>query len=90
MRLHGRLLRLERRLGAGDGGCAACRDRRGLVVLVAGRFLADGTAAREGEQPAACGRCGGVPERVVEIVEAEVETREDAARAAAGGWTGLA
>ncbi len=38
MRLHGRLLRLERRLGAGDGGCAACRDRRGRVVLVAGRM----------------------------------------------------
>jgi hypothetical protein len=79
MRLRGRLKRLERGLAA-DAGCTACRDRRGLVVLVGARQLADGSVVEEEDGPAACARCGEVPEQVLQIVEVVVEGWEDVAR----------
>jgi hypothetical protein len=83
MRLSGRLQRLEQRLG--DDGCPACRDRRGCFVMVTSRCLPDGTVAYPDEEPAPCDQCGIVPERVIEVVETVVETREDVARLTAEG-----
>jgi hypothetical protein len=76
--LRGRLNRLER--GTAETGCPACRDRRGLFVLSFGRQRADGTVVLRGEPPRPCGRCGEVPERVVEVIELVIETREELER----------
>jgi hypothetical protein len=63
----GRLLRLGRRLR--PGLCPECRGRHGGVVLVsAGQPRGDLGAAADGA-PGPCGRCGAVPELVVEVAE---------------------
>jgi len=73
MRLTGRLRRVEAaavRLGLLPGpGCPACRDRRGLSVLVSGRWTAGGAAVAEEPGPPPCPACGEVPEVVVLVVE---------------------
>jgi hypothetical protein len=78
MRLHNRLRRLEQQ--APEGACPACRHRRGLVALVTARELPDGSTVPERGGPEPCARCGGVPERIIQIVEVVVESREDVAR----------
>ena len=77
-----RLQRLEQSVGSSDGGCPACRDRRGGIVIVTSRSLTDGNTEPRGDWPAPCERCGEAPEQIIEIVEAVVETREDVARLA--------
>ena len=42
-----------------DPGCAACRDRRGMIVLV-----------EDGDYPARCDACGIRPEFVIEFTDA--------------------
>ena len=90
MRLQYRLKRLEQCLGRREGDCPACRDRRGLVVVVGSRRLPDGTTTAKGEWPALCETCGEVPEQLIEIVEAVVETHEDVEPLADEGRTGQA
>ena len=71
MKLSNRLRRLERSVP--DPGCPACRDRRGRHVFVSARQEADGTLTYLEGQPELCGRCGAVPEFVIEVVEAIVD-----------------
>jgi hypothetical protein len=79
MRLRTRLARLE---GKGpEGGCPACRERRGLTVLVTVREDPDGTAVFVQGGPLPCPLCGRVPEQVVEVMETVV------AQPAAAGTT---
>ena len=66
MRLHTRLRQLEQILP--DPGCPACRDRRGRIVFVDAKALADGTIYAP-QQPQVCPICKCRPERL--LVEAE-------------------
>jgi hypothetical protein len=67
MSLRTRLAWLERR--GPDGGCPACRERRGLTVMVTVRELPGGTVTREGDGLAPCPLCGCLPEQVIQVVE---------------------
>jgi hypothetical protein len=86
--LRSRLSRLER--DTAEIGCPACRDRRGSFLLRIGRQRADGTLILRGEPPRPCSRCGKVRERVVEVIEVAIETREELKRweARIAGGTG--
>jgi hypothetical protein len=86
MRMKGRLQRLERAAGVGrDEGCPACRDRRGRIVFATSQMMPDGTTVPQGDWPAPCEACGGVPEFTIEMVRPVVQTREDMDRPAAEG-----
>jgi hypothetical protein len=78
MKLRSRLERLQKCLPA--AGCPSCRDRAGRIVLLTFRAGEDGTPVANGptRAPAPCPRCGQVPERVLEVVETVVTTREEA------------
>jgi hypothetical protein len=71
MKANARLRRLERLIDV--SGCSECRDRRGRIVLIHAKGLADGTVVEWGEQPAPCARCGEVAEQIVAIVETVVD-----------------
>jgi hypothetical protein len=58
------------------GGCLACRDRRGRVVLTTSFQHPDGTVVSEGHRPQPCAVCGLVPERIIEVVETVVTSAE--------------
>lgn len=65
-----RLLTEAQRLGLDAGpGCPACRERQGRIVIATSRRLADDTIEPVADHPAACSRCGRVPEMIVEFVE---------------------
>ena len=74
MSLSKRLARLERQAGLSDR--PACRDRRGLTVLVEAWESPDGSVGPAEDLPAPCPRCGEVPEQVVEIVEIVVDSAD--------------
>jgi hypothetical protein len=57
-------------------------------AAVTARGSADGSLAPDQGGPAPCARCGGVPERIIQIVEVVVEGREDVARLGDKGWPG--
>ena len=67
MKMHNRLRRLEQTVP--DPGCPACRSRRGFIVMIRARRLADGTLTYPEGQPSPCERCGKVAEFVIEVVE---------------------
>ena len=67
MKLRGRLQRLEQ-MAAVHGACPACRHRRGLTVTVISDQHDDGTVTEPEGLPAACERCGEIPERIIQIV----------------------
>jgi hypothetical protein len=71
MKLRGRLQRLERS-AALDGGCRACRPRRGLTVTVFSAQREDGTIPEPQGMPVPCQRCGEIPEQITHIVEVVV------------------
>jgi hypothetical protein len=77
MRIAARVARLERHPGA---GCPACRDRRGDLVLHVRRQKTDGTVHPVTGAPQPCGRCGQVPEEVIDVVEVIINTREERER----------
>ena len=81
--LRGRLNRLERAI-LPSGGCPACRDRRGRVVVHTCRQMADGSMRPDGDAPQPCDVCGEAPEEVIEIVEVVVSTRAESVRWPAG------
>jgi hypothetical protein len=83
MNLRTRLQRLEQRAG-GVGGCPACRDRRGRIVLVTAQRLPDGTVVADEDGPQPCARCGQVPEQIIEVVETVVDESTGAAESEAG------
>lgn len=72
MRLRTRLQRPEQKKV--DGGCPACRDRRGRIVLLTAEQLPDGTVTLVDGQPTPCACCGQVPEHIIEVIESVVET----------------
>jgi hypothetical protein len=76
-KLGARLLRIERLLPA---GCPDCRHRRDLIWIHTACEEPDGTVVDSEGAPLSCGRCGSVPEQILEIVEVVVESREDLAR----------
>jgi hypothetical protein len=84
MKLRPRLVRLKQRLPA---GCPACHHRCGPVALVPARKSADGSVAPGQGRPEPCARCGGVPERLIQIAEVVVKGREDVARLGDEGWS---
>jgi hypothetical protein len=63
MTLRTRLRRLEQKLP--DPGCLSCRDRRGRIVFVTARALADGSFVTVAGDPEPCERCGQVAERII-------------------------
>jgi hypothetical protein len=63
MTLHTRLRRLEQKLP--DPGSLGCWDRRGRIVFVTARALADGSVVTVAGYPQPCERCGQVPERII-------------------------
>jgi hypothetical protein len=77
MGLRARLGRLEQRLLGGKGGCRACRDRRGRIVVITEDASVDGTMAPRDPEPETCSRCGEIPERIVQLVEVVVKSREE-------------
>jgi len=78
-----RLVQIAERKGMAFSGCPGCRGRRDQTVWVYIRHDADDVRTRSGDEPAACRICGQVPERVIEVVERVVYTREQAAAALA-------
>jgi hypothetical protein len=73
MRLRARLQKLEQSKVI-DRGCPACRQRRGRITLVDVTRLPDGTETYPEDAPQPCARCAVVPEFIVEVVEAVVES----------------
>src|SRR5260221_14545806 len=78
MRLRTRLNALEtmarRKRLLSPHGCAACRDRWGLVVLISCEQLPDGTLAPGKDSALPCAACGRIPERIIQIAEVVVES----------------
>jgi hypothetical protein len=70
------LAKLERS-AALDGGCPACRHRRGQTVSVFSDANDDGTFPGPEGLPTPCERCGEIPEQVVHIVEVVVGSSAD-------------
>jgi hypothetical protein len=81
-----RLHALEQSLGGRYDDCPACRERRGVHVVMRARRLLDGTLAYlDGPKPKPCDHCGQIPEAVTTIIMQVVKTPEDLARLAAEG-----
>jgi hypothetical protein len=74
------LAKLERN-AVFDGGCPACRHRRGQLVTVFSEEQDDGTITEPEGPPSVCARCGEVPEQVVRVVEVVVDSPADSALA---------
>ena len=73
LRLRWRLQTLER--GAASAhGCPVCRQRRDRIALVDITQHADDSVTYTDDAPPACSACGHVPELVVEVVAAVVES----------------
>ena len=75
MRLHTRLQRLERSVGA--AGCPDCQERRGRVALVQAETLPDGIVVSLAAEPFSCARCGQIPETIIQILETVVDCPAD-------------
>jgi hypothetical protein len=76
MKLRARLQKLERTVGI-DGGCPACRQRRGLSVTVFSEENDDGTITEPEGMPTPCERCGEIPEQIFHVIETVVKDTED-------------
>ena len=86
MKLRARLQRLERSVGI-DGGCPACRQRRGLSITVFSEENDDGRITEPEGMPTPCERCGEIPERIFHIIESVVKDTEDVFAKVADGKT---
>ena len=73
IRLRSRLQSLER--GAVSVyGCPACRHRHDRIALVDTTQNSDGSVLSLADTPTVCAACGHVPELVVEVVAAIIES----------------
>jgi len=74
LRLRSRLQALERGVVHAHG-CPACCQRRARIALVDIMQTPDGGVVSPDDTPLVCAACGHVPELVVEIVAAVVESQ---------------
>jgi hypothetical protein len=84
VKIRNRITKLEQRLLGGRGGCRACRERRGQVVLITARKSADGNVVPDEPEPEPCPSCGEPPEQLIVVIKEVVASRNEISQSEAG------